>query len=336
MIHSHGLRAASGGFRVAGVFSTTLYTGNGSTQTITNNINLSSEGGLVWIKGRDGATGHRFIDTNRGATKSLESNSTAAEVTESTGLSSFSSTGFSLGADSDYNSNTATYASWTFRQAPKFFDVVTYTGTGSTSTTVNHNLSAVPAFIIVKRLDGISEWGVNYLRGDLGSGGIIGYSLNTTQAQRDPGNSIATSFTSTTFKPGLLASGNSNALTFNVNGRTFVAYLFAHNAVGFDIGSITSVGKYTGNGSATGPTVTLGWQPQWLLIKRSDSTSNWTIIDAQRVSSSSEFCLFPNLANAEPSAADFVSFSSTGFALTTSDASLNASSGTYIYLAIRS
>jgi hypothetical protein len=128
---------------VADVFSTDLYTGNGSTQSITNGVDLSGDGGLAWIKGRSGATDHQLFDTERGATKELISNSTAAEATDADTLTSFNSDGFSIGADSNVNTNTATYVGWSFRKAPKFFDVVTYTGTGS-ARTVAHNLGSVP------------------------------------------------------------------------------------------------------------------------------------------------------------------------------------------------
>ena len=91
------------------MFSCFLYTGTGAALTITNNIDLSTKGGLTWIKGRSGATGHRLTDTARGATKSLASETTAAEATETTGLTAFGTTGFTIGADADYNTSAATY-----------------------------------------------------------------------------------------------------------------------------------------------------------------------------------------------------------------------------------
>ena len=133
------------------VFSTYLYTGNGSTQTITNGIDLSGKGGLVWMKGRSGATDHALYDTARGATKDLVSNSTAAETTQATGLTAFSGTGFSIGALAKLNTSSATYASWTFRKQAKFFDVVTWTGDGSFPRVISHALGAVPGCIIVKK-----------------------------------------------------------------------------------------------------------------------------------------------------------------------------------------
>ena len=144
------------------VFSTYLYTGTGAALTITNNIDLSTNGGLTWIKGRSGATGHRLTDTARGVTKSLASNSDAAQATETTGLTSFGTTGFTIGADADYNTSAATYASWTFRKQPKFFDIVTYTGDGSVSRQISHNLGSTPGCIMVKATSNVLEWYVQH------------------------------------------------------------------------------------------------------------------------------------------------------------------------------
>jgi hypothetical protein len=110
-----GAAAAALPAYIEDVFSTYLYTGNGSTQTITNDIDLSGKGGLVWIKGRSGATDHALYDTARGATFDIASNTTAAQTTQSTGLTSFGSTGFSIGALAKINTNAATYVSWAFR-----------------------------------------------------------------------------------------------------------------------------------------------------------------------------------------------------------------------------
>ena len=159
------------------VFSTYLYTGTGATQTITNSIDLSTKGGLTWIKGRSGATGHRLTDTARGVTKSLASETTAAEVTESTGLTAFGTTGFTIGADADYNTSAATYVSWTLRKQPKFFDIQTWTGSGA-NRTIAHSLGAVPGSIIVKRTDTTADWAV-YHRSLANTQYLV---LNTTDA----------------------------------------------------------------------------------------------------------------------------------------------------------
>jgi hypothetical protein len=125
------------------VFSTYLYTGNGSTQTITNGIDLAGEGGLVWSKARSATQVHTLFDTERGATKSLFSNLTNGEITLGDALTGFTSSGYTLGADAsgpNINGSGTTYASWTFRKAPRFFDVVTWTGDSVAGRSISHNL----------------------------------------------------------------------------------------------------------------------------------------------------------------------------------------------------
>ena len=141
------------------VFSTWLYTGTGASQTITNNIDLSTKGGLVWIKSRSDVSNHALYDTARGATFDIGSNLTTAQTTESTGLTSFGTTGFSIGSLAKLNTSASTYASWSFRKQSKFFDIVTYTGTGA-NRTISHNLGVTPACIIVKRTDTTGGWQV--------------------------------------------------------------------------------------------------------------------------------------------------------------------------------
>jgi hypothetical protein len=141
------------------VFSTYLYTGNGSTQTITNGIDLAGKGGMTWCKDRDLGGNHGLFDTVRGVSTSLSSNLTDAQYySAGTMLTSFNSNGFSLGPNYlAINSSGIKYASWTFREAAKFFDVVTYTGTGA-NRTIAHNLGSVPGCIIVKRTDTAGDW----------------------------------------------------------------------------------------------------------------------------------------------------------------------------------
>ena len=311
---------------VEDVFSTWLYTGTGATQTITNGPDLSGKGGMVWIKGRSGATGHRLTDTARGATKSLASNDTAAEATESTGLTAFGSTGFTIGADADYNTNTATYVSWTFREQAKFFDVVTYTGTGSQQS-INHSLGSTPGCIIVKRTDTTSSyWGV-YHRSLTDTYGL---GLNTTDAQfAAPSYFVnSASQTSTQFTVGTSAN-------VNASGGTYVAYLFAHNAGGFGASgsdNVISCGSFTTTTSGNYRTE-LGYEPQFLLVKRSaGGVSSWWMFDTMRGFNvgGNDAYLESNSSSAELNSFDFGSPDATGFTLN----GLSGSS-TYIYIAIR-
>jgi hypothetical protein len=312
------------------VFSTYLYTGNGSTQTITNGIDLSTKGGLVWVKTRSSAVSSRLVDTSRGASNNLISSSTSAAFTQST-VTAFNSNGFNLGNESATNGTTATYASWTFREQPKFFDVVTYTGTGSVRT-VAHNLGSVPGCIIIKDTSANSDWCV-YHRS---LGGTKFLQLNSTSDESTNSDAFNnTNPTSSVFTVGTRDDTNKS-------GSTLVAYLFAHDAGGFGLtgtDNVVSCGSYTGNGSATGPVINLGYEPQWVMIKSSSagSTENWYVFDSMRGmvnGSGNDAYLIPNLTNAE-AATILISPTATGFTLEDGNTPVNRSSTTYIYIAIR-
>jgi hypothetical protein len=323
------------------VFSTYLYTGNGTTQTITNGIDLSGEGGLVWTKSREntsgGATAHAWIDTERGKTKWLSSSFTSAEATNANLITAFNSNGYTVGSGGPYwtNDNGYDYASWTFRKQPGFFDVVTYTGDDTAGRTVSHNLGSVPGMIIVKRTDTTGNW-VVYHRGQNGGTNPEQYRLllNSTSAESASTIWNNTAPTSTEFTV-------TNSATVNALGGTYVAYLFAHDAQDFGTNSDESIikcGSYTGNGSTTGPVVDLGFEPQWLLIKKAGTGTegNWLIYDSMRglVSSGNDFHLLANTSAAE-SNDDRVDLTPTGFKITSTTWEVNSSGADYIYVAIR-
>ena len=160
------------------VFSTYLYTGNGTSQTITNGIDLAGKGGLVWIKRRNGVYSHVLYDTSRGVNLSLSSNTTGVNANQAPdGVSAFNATGFSLNGNSHLDNNTTgTYASWTFRKQPKFFDVVTWTGDGSTNRQIAHSLNGTVGCIFVKSTTSAASWRV-YHR-SVGATGAL--TLNST------------------------------------------------------------------------------------------------------------------------------------------------------------
>ena len=256
------------------VFSTYLYTGNDSTQTITNGIDLSTYGGLVWIKPRNqGTLYHQWVDSARGNTKYIYSNVTDAQDTITDRVTSFNSNGFTLGNSGNVNT-TWNYASWTFRKQPKFFDVVTFTAGTSTNQRVSHNLGSVPGCIIIKCTSTTSGWYVyhrilgrsQYLRLEATSNAVSSTDIWGTS---DP--------TSTDFgvnAPGLLEGA----------GTTYVAYLFAHDAGGFGLtgtDNVISCGSAAINGSGAA-SINLGYEPQWVMIKRTDSTGGWYMFDTMR------------------------------------------------------
>jgi hypothetical protein len=315
---------------VEDVFSTYLYTGNGSTQSITNDIDISTEGGMVWIKNRDAADGHVLTDTERGAGEVLASNSTAAEVTNADTTTAFNSDGFSIGADVIVNTNTEDYASWTFRKAEKFFDVVTYTGDGTNGREIPHSLAGDVGMVIVKCTSDADQWLVwhkstptGYLKLN-GTGALV-----TSFAQFKFGNGTTTvNPTSSVFT----VAGDSD---INGSGRTYVAYLFASDAGGFgDDGdeSIITCGGFTTDGSGLA-TVNLGYEPQWLMIKRTGTTGDWQIVDTMRGfvnnSSGGDAVLKANSSDAE-STFTLATPTSTGFLIDG-----NAANAPIIYIAIR-
>jgi hypothetical protein len=315
---------AAGGIDIADAFSTDLYTGNDGTQTITNGIDLDGEGGLIWIKCRNAAEGHWLTDTE--TNQLLRSNTNSGGFSNSTFNYSYLSDGWSINTDdAGVNDASNTYAAWTFRKAPKFFDVVTYTGDGGSNRTIPHSLGIVPGMVIVKRTDGGAEnWSVDH-RGLVQGSPLF---LNLTQASVSTGGTeFPTEPTDENFYVGTNNTQNGN--TFE-----YVAYVFAHDT---DDDSVIQCGSYTGNGSATGPVITLGWEPQWLMIKRTDSTGEWFIVDnARDASNPRKNKLYPNESWAEDTASSTsADFLGTGFSIEGSAGFINASGGTYIYMAIR-
>ena len=304
------------------VFSTYLYTGNASTQTVTNNIDLSTKGGLVWTKCRSTAgNAHFLFDTTQGLTKALSTSQTAAAGTIAGGSVSVSSTGYALSGDlyisgTSANSSALTYVSWTFREQPKFFDVVTYTGTGS-NTTIAHALGVVPGCIIVKRTDTTADWAV-YHRSLANTQYLV---LNTTAAAATG----ATWWNSTTPTSSVFSVGTDASV--NASGGTYVAYIYAHDAGGFGLAgtdNVISCGTFTGN-----TTVTLGYEPQWILLKRTSGVERWYIIDTMRgwpVSGDANY-LAPNTSDAE-NQTNQIYPNATGFSTLTGG-------GDFIYVAIR-
>ena len=258
---------------VEDVFSTYLYTGIGAPtqQTITNGIDLANEGGLVWTKPRNTGTYnyHVLVDTVRGENNRLFLPSAIGQDFSGS-INNFSSTGFDV-SGVDTNDASQNYASWTFRKAPKFFDVVTYTGTG-TARTVSHNLGSVPGTIIVKVTDNAGGWQV-YHRSTGATEYLV---LNETQAAGTSSNQ----WNNTAPTDSVFTVGN---IDTNESGRTYVAYLFAHNAGGFGDDAqqnVISCGSYTEGASAQD--ITLGYEPQWLLMKRTNGASDWYLYDTMR------------------------------------------------------
>jgi hypothetical protein len=314
----------------------TIYTGTGATQTITNSGSMQPD--FVWAKSRSSAESHRLEDSVRGATQALYSNLTNAETTEAQSITAFNSGGFTLGTGTP-NTSAVTYVAWQWKaggtpavtntngsitstvsvSTTAGFSVLRYTGTGAAAT-VGHGLGVTPQMVIVKRRDsGPSSWTVWH-----NSFSSIEYIyLNLT-------NSKSSSAGSTVWNSTLPTSSVFSLGTYtdvNASGGTYVAYLFA------PVAGYSAFGTYTGNGSADGPFVFTGFLPRWVMIKRSDSTSAWLVVDTSRQSYNVQGpYLVPNSSDAETTGTTVLDVVANGFK-SRSSSTLNASGGTYIYAA---
>jgi len=312
--------AGSDPLYVEDVFSTYLYDGNGSTNVIANGIDLAGEGGLVWGKSRDNAFGHMLIDTVRGGYKGLSSNGTSAEYDNSAMISSFNSNGFTVGSYAGLNYNGDDVASWTFRKAEKFFDVVTYTGNGASSRTIAHSLGSVPGMMTVKGTSNVSGWRTYHT--NLGPTKYVQLQSTAADATYNVWND--TTPTDSVF---------SISTDINANGVTYVAYLFASDAGGFgddEDENIIKCGAFSSGGNYDAIDVALGFEPQWILIKPLAS-SDWNIMDTARLMTvdRQDLSLAPNTSAAE-TALNRTGLTATGFTYTP-----GFTNTAFIYMAIR-
>ena len=336
--------AGGAGLDVDEVFSAYIHQGvGGSTDIdIDNGIDLSTEGGLLWSKPRDDASGHILLDTERYSTPPstggwLSSNSTAAESTSGVGsVTTWNTDGFTVKSSGVLNFATQNNVFWTFRKAPKFFDVVTYTGTGA-NRTISHNLNSDVGFMAIKRRDTTGSWACFHR------------SLNTTSGEKLNLNSSNALSTNTTFFNSTAPTsteftvGTSN--NTNASGGTYVAYLFAHNDGDGEFGpnadqDIIKCGTYTGNNSADGPTIDLGFEPQFVFVRRAGTTfgGNWYTFDQSRAAltaiDTNDLYLRFDDSGTEDGSLDYISLRPDGFQVHGTSGHTNTSDP-YVYMAIR-
>ena len=327
------------------VFSTDLWTGDATnTTTITNGIDLVNEGGLVWFKARDSAVAHALFDTARGDDTDLQSNSTAANgslqmdvLNGNGGFTTFKDNGFGVRTSSGgINGNGTDLVAWTFRKAPKFFDVITYSGNSTAGRTISHNLGCAVGSVWVKRTSHTNNW--ICWHNSLANTKYIQLNSNS-EAFDDSGifwNSTTPSSTTVT----LGADSGVNA-----TGSTYVMYVFAHNNNDGGFGpdsdqDIIKCGSYTGDGQQEGPNINLGFEPQWLLFKCSSHGEDWYIVDNMRgwtLDGKADY-LRPRLTSTESEfdgSSSGVRLNSTGFQMSNNSNDNNGNGKEYLYIAIR-
>jgi hypothetical protein len=318
-------------------FDAKLYTGTGSSLNVTG---LSFQPDLVWIKERNGAADHALYDAVRGVQKQLESNTTTAETTETTGLTALNSDGFTVGSLAQVNTNTDTYVAWAWdangagssntagsitstvsANTSAGFSIVKYAGTLSAAgtATVGHGLGVAPVMIISKGINQNANWAVhhNYL-----STANKYLRLNTTDAEADGAiyGSITVP-TSTVFTTNYVTG-------YNESGYDYVAYCFA------EVAGYSKFGSYTGNGSTDGVFVYTGFRPKFVMFKRTDSAASWLMLDTSRNTYNvMTGQLYANASVAEDNTTATADFLSNGIKIRETGGGTNASGATYIYMA---
>ena len=312
-------------------FNTVTYSGNGTNPTSITSVGFKPD--WLWIKCRSNIVSNLLFDAVRGVSKRLISNSSAAETTE-TQIASFDTNGWTMDADTANNGSGRTYVAWNWLGAnttasntqgsitstvsantTSGFSIVSYTGTGATAT-IGHGLGVAPKMIIVKQRSAIRDWVV----GHSGIGWTKYLYLNSTQA-----SAIGNFFNDTTPSSTVFNVVNDGGV--NASSGTYIAYCFA------EVKGFSAFGSYTGNGSTDGTFIYTGFKPAFLLIKRTDAAFGWFIFDNKRdtYNVASNY-LLPYATDAEASLTT-LDILSNGFKIRQSLSYINASGGTYIYMA---
>ena len=313
-------------------FNTVLYTGTGSTQSITG---VGFQPDMVWGKIRNDTRKHNIYDSVIGTSKRIVPNDTAAESTVA-GVTAFNSDGFSVGTETDMNQNTNTFASWNWKaggtassntdgsitssvsaNATSGFSIVSYTATSGTSS-IGHGLGTTPSCIILKTLDQTGGWVTGFSK--LGWDKYL--SLQTTSASTTDDRMFSPS--GGTDPTSNLFWSNQSAIA---SAGTMIAYCFAEKQ------GYSKFGKYTGNGSTDGTFVYTGFKPAFVMVKRTDNTHNWYMWDNKiNPENVIDKYLQANSSNAEGTDT-WGDFLSNGFKLRTIYSGGNLSGADYIYMA---
>jgi len=286
----------------------------------------ANKGGMVWMKSRSAVADHALYDTVRGATFDLVSNSTAAQTTQTTGLLEFNNNGFGVGALAKLNTSAATYASWTFREQARFFDIRSVSHTNGTADTVDFSNLGTLGCVMYKDTGSTGNWLV-WHRSLSGSDKLA---LNLSDAVS----------TSAAFS----ISGTTVTISSAATTGTKLLYAFAHNAGGFGLtgaDNVITCGTYLGSNHRLKEVIELGYEPQWVMIKNiTNATNSWVMVDNMRNMSVSttaaDAWLLANSSAVETTAAlDQICAATTGFYFNGVQSDLNEAGSTFIYVAIR-
>jgi len=305
---------------------------------------------LLWIKSTSNSTDwvatDVLLDENTSHFKEeLHFNNTDAAATNGweAGVRFFDPGGFNVwSANYDTNRSGYDYVAYGFKGGPVGINnngsvesqtsvndnagisIVRYEG-ATGNQTVGHGLSSSPQLIIVKDLDSNGRNWIVY-------SSTLGYTkylvLNSSAAQADSsGNYWTANPSSTVFSIGTNADVNDGI------NKPKIAYCFT------SISGFSSIGSYTGNASTTGPIITTGFEPSFVMIKAYSRTGNWVIFDSVRDTGTvKDKIIWPNedLAEVDFNGARAIQFLSNGFQLKSGGGDdINDNSETYIYAAFK-
>ena len=320
-------------------FNTVLYTGNGSSQTITG---VGFQADFIWFKERSSAGEHKLNNSVLGTNNYLISNSTSGDDTTGSGIQSYNSDGYAVSNASNINDNTETYVTWNWlaggsassntdgditssvsANTTAGFSIVSYTGNGSAGATVGHGLGSAPAVMIFKILNTADNWRVYHQGIDATAPEDYHAQLNSTGARIDN----AGFFNDTAPTSSVFTLGSDSGI--NGSSNTFIAYCFAEKK------GYSKFGIYTGNGNADGTFVYTGFRPAWIMLKESTGTSDWSIYDNKRETFNvADSTLEANTSDAEAEVSGRpIDILSNGFKLRGTSSFTNESGKAYIYLA---
>ena len=322
-------------------FDTLLYTGNGgSSQTISG---LEFKPDLLFFKGRNHAAAGLWIDSVRGVTKNIRSNSNAQEGTTTAFLESFNLDGFTVGQSGTTNGSSETNVAWCWKAGGAAvsntdgsittscsanqeagFSIITYTGTGS-QTTVGHGLGKAPKVVITKLRDTTTQdW--FFMPGELTGNRATYIKFNTTDGVASDAHTYPdVAPTSTVYTIG----GNDGGNGSNGNGYGYVAYCWA------EIPGYSKFDTYVGKDSADGGYVHLGFRPAWLMIRKV-AGEDWVVYDTKtqtRNEIGQAGRLYADLDNAQSGTTKDMDFHSNGFKLRKSTGIIQDGSNEFIYMA---
>jgi len=290
---------------IENVFSAYNYTGNGSTQTIANGVNLTT--GLTWIKARSYVDKNLLFDTIHGALNFTQTDSINGINTTAASLTAFNTNGFSLGSATPVNGNADQYASWSFAQAPKFFKTAVQVHTNGVANTISLASLGTVGMVAVKSTVGTSAWFVWHR--SLTAGKLVYFNSGVAE----------------TADTSISVSGTTLTLSSALPTDTYIIYAWAHDPTA---NSLIKCGSWSG---AAGTAVTLGWEPQYVIFKNISTTDNWGILDTARGwrVAATEPYLNPDTTGAEW-VGDYGYPTATGFVNGTGNAVY-----TYVYCAVR-